>query len=109
LQAIVADPGNPIRRLNYVDTRQSMKNGGGPACLRLRVVLTEEEKALSHQGIYLTETLYNDLRSWANRFYRDRLHPDDLADPRLAEESKTALDALTQLLGLGSLYSFQKE
>jgi succinylarginine dihydrolase len=109
LKAVVADSGNPVRRLHYADTRQSMKNGGGPACLRLRIVLTEEEKALSHQGIYLTQMLYNDLRSWADRFYRDRLHSDDLADPALAEESKTALDALTQLLGLGSLYSFQKE
>jgi succinylarginine dihydrolase len=109
LEAIVADAGNPVRRLHYSDTRQSMKNGGGPACLRLRVVLTEEEKARSHQGIYLTETLYGDLRSWADSFYRDRLHPDDLADPALAEESRTALDVLTQLLGLGSLYSFQKE
>ncbi len=109
LQEVVADPGNPIRRLHYVDTRQSMKNGGGPACLRLRVVLTEEEKALTHQRIFLTETLYNDLQSWADRFYRDRLHPEDLADPALAEESNDALDALTQLLDLGSLYSFQKE
>jgi succinylarginine dihydrolase len=109
LQDVVADLGSPIRRLHYVDTRQSMKNGGGPACLRLRVVLTEEEKALAHQRIFLTETLYNDLKSWADRFYRDRLLPEDLADPALAEESNAALDALTQLLDLGSLYSFQKE
>jgi succinylarginine dihydrolase len=73
------------------------------------VVLTEEEKALAHQGTYLTDTLYSNLRTWADRFYRDRIEPLDLADPALAEESKTALDELTQLLDLGSLYSFQKE
>ena len=28
----------PIRQLVPVDVRQSMANGGGPACLRLRVV-----------------------------------------------------------------------
>ena len=28
----------PIRRVEVVDVRQSMANGGGPACLRLRVV-----------------------------------------------------------------------
>ena len=28
----------PIRRVLPVDVRQSMANGGGPACLRLRVV-----------------------------------------------------------------------
>ena len=37
LEALVAGNG-PIRRLVPVDVRQSMANGGGPACLRLRVV-----------------------------------------------------------------------
>jgi succinylarginine dihydrolase len=37
LQALVAGNG-PIRQLEVVDVRQSMANGGGPACLRLRVV-----------------------------------------------------------------------
>jgi succinylarginine dihydrolase len=109
LRQVIADAGNPIRHLHYTDTRQSMKNGGGPACLRLRVALTEAEKALAHQATFLTDKLYSDLRTWADRFYRDRIEPLDLADPALAEESKAALDALTQLLDLGSLYSFQKE
>ncbi len=109
LLQIVADTGNHIQHLHYADIRQSMKNGGGPACLRLRVVLTEREKELVNPGTYLTETLYNNLRAWANRYYRDRLEPGDLTDPALVKETKTALDALTQLLDLGSLYSFQKE
>lgn len=37
LEALVAGNG-PIRRLVPVDVRESMGNGGGPACLRLRVV-----------------------------------------------------------------------
>jgi succinylarginine dihydrolase len=37
LEALVAGNG-PIRRLVPVDVRESMANGGGPACLRLRVV-----------------------------------------------------------------------
>ena len=37
LQALVAGNG-PIRELIPVDVRESMANGGGPACLRLRVV-----------------------------------------------------------------------
>jgi len=37
LQAMIAGNG-PIRRLEIVDVRESMANGGGPACLRLRVV-----------------------------------------------------------------------
>jgi succinylarginine dihydrolase len=37
LEEMVAGNG-PIRKLFVVDVRQSMANGGGPACLRLRVV-----------------------------------------------------------------------
>jgi len=44
LGRIVAED-NPITEVQFVDVRQSMHNGGGPACLRLRVVLTEEELA----------------------------------------------------------------
>ena len=42
------------------------------------------------------------------KHYRDKLHPDDLADPSLMEESYLFLDELTALLNLGSIYSFQK-
>jgi succinylarginine dihydrolase len=108
LESLVADSGNPIRTVHYVNIRQSMKNGGGPACLRLRVVLTDEEQALSHQGVYLTSNLYQDLKDWACRHYRDRLLPEDFADSRLIDENRIALDELTQLLQLGSIYDFQK-
>jgi succinylarginine dihydrolase len=107
LEEIVA-LANPIRDVLYVDLRQSMKNGGGPACVRLRVVLTPEEMSLTHQAVYLTNQLYEDLNSWGDRYYRDRLTIDDLSDPHLPEESRAALDALTQILKLGSIYLFQK-
>ena len=85
-----------------------MHNGGGPACLRLRVVLTETERAAVAPGIWITPRRHADLLSWVDKHYRDRLTPDDLADPQLLEESRTALDRLTRLLKLGSLYDFQR-
>ena len=99
---------NPIGGARFVDVRQSMKNGGGPACLRLRVVLTQREMVLAHQGVFFTEELYRELKQWGECRYRDALGLDDLADPALAEESRTALDELTGILRLGSVYSFQK-
>ncbi|MCZ6634512.1 MAG: N-succinylarginine dihydrolase, partial [bacterium] len=99
---------SPIREVYYVDVRQSMKNGGGPACLRLRVVLTETELDRMHQGVCLTNGVYEALRAWVARFYRDRLQVDDLADPLLLEESRRGLDVLTQILKLGSVYRFQQ-
>jgi succinylarginine dihydrolase len=108
LESLVADSSNPIRMVHYANIRQSMKNGGGPACLRLRVVLTDKERAVTHQAVYLTPNLYQDLKDWACRHYRDRLLPEDLADPRLIEENRAALDELTQILQFGSIYDFQR-
>ncbi len=97
-----------IASVRYVDLQQSMQNGGGPACLRLRVVMTEAQIAAMHQGVIWTPSLHTRLQAWVERNYRDRLHPTDLTDPQLLNESRQALDELTSLLGLGSLYGFQR-
>ncbi len=101
--------GTPIRRIVYVDVRQSMKNGGGPACLRLRVVLRDQERRAVHANIVYSAKLHQRLLKWGDAHYRDRLHPRDLADPALLRESRTALDELTDILELGPFYDFQRE
>ena len=85
-----------------------MKNGGGPACLRLRVQLTDVEAGALAGHVLVDDPLEAALRAWVERHYRDRLRPDDLADPALAREGMRALDELTQLLQLGALYDFQR-
>ena len=96
--------GGPVDELIHFDLRQSMRNGGGPACLRLRVVLTEAEAGALHQGVLMTEVLYHALAAWVERHYRDRLAPGDLADPALAQEVGCALEELTGILDLPGLY-----
>lgn len=98
----------PIGEVLVFDLRESMKNGGGPACLRLRVVLNEAERRAVAPGVWIDDGLFTRLDAWIGKHYRDRLAPGDLADPKLLDESRTALDELTQILGLGSLYDFQR-
>lgn len=98
----------PIKAVKYFDVKQSMQNGGGPACLRLRVVLTEQERAAVNPAVLMNDQLFATLNSWVDTHYRDRLTAADLADPQLLQESRTALDELTQILQLGSVYSFQR-
>ncbi len=105
LQSLI-ESGGAIDELISFDLRQSMRNGGGPACLRLRVVLTEAESAAMHQGVVMTEQLYESLVVWVEKHYRDRLSPADLADPGLALEVQVALDRLREILGLAGLYAF---
>ena len=99
--------GCPINEVKVFDLRESMRNGGGPACLRLRVALKEQELAACNQGVLMNDNLYNSLTDWVERHYRDRLSEQDLADPQLLIENRSALDALTKILDLGSIYPFQ--
>ncbi|PPC78038.1 N-succinylarginine dihydrolase [Pokkaliibacter plantistimulans] len=100
--------GTPIREVKVFNLTQSMSNGGGPACLRLRVVLNEAEQAAVNPAVWMNDGLFSRLNGWVDRHYRDRLVEADLADPQLLLESRTALDELTGILALGAVYPFQR-
>lgn len=105
----LAASNGPIGRVEYVDVRQSMRNGGGPACLRLRVVLTDDELAATNPAMRMTDDLHARLSAWAIRWYRETLTAQDLADPDLLDETRGALDELTGILALGAdFYPFQR-
>lgn len=99
--------GGPIAELLLLDLRQSMRNGGGPACLRLRVPLVDTERASIDARIFLDAALADELERWIRKHYRDRLAPPDLGDPQLLDQSRRALDELTTLLRLPPVYPFQ--
>lgn len=109
LSSLTEDEGpvRLVRLVRYVDVRESMKNGGGPACLRLRVPLCDAALADVHPGVRFDPALHARLAAWVEAHYRDALTPDDLGDPSLLAESRRALEALTTMLGLDSLYDFQ--
>lgn len=97
-----------IQDIRFVDVRQSMQNGGGPACLRLRVALTDDELAAVNDRFILDDKLLAELNRWVEKHYRDQIKPEDLSDPNLAIETFAALDDLTRIFGLGSFYEFQR-
>lgn len=107
IERLITDSENPISLVHFVDLDQSMANGGGPACLRLRVPMNEKELSSMHQGVLINENLLEHLEQWVIKHYRAELKKEDLLDPLLLRESFSALDELTQLLNLGSIYSFQ--
>lgn len=98
------DDANPITGVRYMDLRQSMRNGGGPACLRLRLWLNEAEWQAVHPGVVWSDTLSHTLKIWVKKHYRDRLRAADLADPELLRETQEAYRELELLLGLEGVY-----
>jgi len=99
----------PIGDVHYVDVRQSMRNGGGPACLRLRVTLTEAEWEQVNLGNKFSPELYERLKDWIHKHYRETLAPEDIRNSDIMLESFAALDELTKIMGLGNMfYPFQR-
>ena len=105
---LVASNG-PIGDVRFIDVRQSMRNGGGPACLRLRVTLTDTEWVQVNSGNKFTPALYKNLKGWIHKYYRENLAPEDIRDPAIMSESFSALNELTDIMNLGSdFYPFQR-
>jgi succinylarginine dihydrolase len=107
LERVVSEE-TPVAAVHYVDVNDSMRNGGGPACLRLRVRLTPEEERALGGRVMLDDRTYEALRACIGARYRDRVTLIDLEDPAFVDECRVALDELTTILGLGAVYEFQR-
>jgi succinylarginine dihydrolase len=107
IDRVIADAANPLKRVIYMDVRESMRNGGGPACLRLRVPMTDADLGAMNRAVLVDAAKLAELRAWVTKHYRESLLPSDLADPALLRESCDALDELTKILSLGPIYDFQ--
>lgn len=99
LEEHVAGNG-PIRRLVPVDVRQSMANGGGPACLRLRVVA---DPTTVDPRFIADETKLDRMADVIAEHWPESIAPDQLADPALVEQVQKARLALLDACGLGEL------
>jgi succinylarginine dihydrolase len=99
LEAMAAGNG-PIRKLALVDVRQSMANGGGPACLRLRVVA---DPAAVDPRFLVDEARLDAIAACVEAHWPEEIRPADLADPALAARAEAARAALLDLLRLSEL------
>ncbi|MBB4632115.1 N-succinylarginine dihydrolase [Sphingosinicella soli] len=99
LDTMLAGNG-PIRAYHFIDVRESMKNGGGPACLRLRVAVSEAALAAIDARFLLDDAKADALERLIERHWPESIAPDDLGNPALWETAWEARRALFQLLEL---------
>ena len=99
LDAMLASNG-PIRRVLPVDVRQSMANGGGPACLRLRVVA---DPARVDPRFLLDDAKIARIEAVVAAHWPQSLRPEQLGDPALAAQVIAARNELLRVLSLDEL------
>lgn len=92
-----------IQKVIALNVRQSMRNGGGPACLRLRVPLQGRELSGIHRGAILNSQRIDQLCSSIDRYYPDQIHSENLADPKLIQLARKATRDIYRILGLSRL------
>ncbi|ATE65104.1 N-succinylarginine dihydrolase [Rhizorhabdus dicambivorans] len=97
VEAILA-ANNPINEAIVVDVRESMRNGGGPACLRLRVPVDEAARAAIDPRFLLDERRWETLCALVERHWPESIDAAQLADPALWDAVGAAHDALDALL-----------
>jgi succinylarginine dihydrolase len=90
----------PIRRVEVVDVRQSMANGGGPACLRLRVVA---DPASVDPRFIVDPPKLDRIADVIRRYWPQQIHRDELQQPALIAEIENARGALLDALDLPEL------
>ena len=90
----------PIRRAEVVDVRQSMANGGGPACLRLRVVA---DPAQVDPRFIVDDSKLDSIADIVRRMWPEEIHSSELQTPRLIDDIEAARAALLELLDLEKL------
>jgi succinylarginine dihydrolase len=89
-----------IRRVNFVDVRQSMANGGGPACLRLRVACDPAEV---DPRFLVGEDKLDRLAKVIGDHWPEQISSDDIQSPALIADVERARQALLQALELAEL------
>jgi succinylarginine dihydrolase len=99
LQILIAGNG-PIREVRVVDVRQSMANGGGPACLRLRVVA---DPATIDPRFLADEAKLDRLGDCISKLWPEEVAPKDLEDPHAWARMESARQALFEMLELSEL------
>ena len=97
IQLWIDDATNPIRRVRYLALDQSMGNGGGPACLRLRAMLSCEQISMLGLRFKATDARILRLRSEVSKHYSDSIVLSDLARLDFAEHSLAATKAIAAL------------
>lgn len=87
-----------IEKLHFVDVSESLRNGGGPACLRLRVELSADQWKDLPQEIKFSADKYAALYEIITRRYPEEITLEDFKDPDFVKKALETTDEIRSIL-----------
>jgi len=99
LEEWIHDDANPIQRIRFLPLDQSMRNGGGPACLRLRATLSPDQVKSLGAAFRASDSRITKLNAIVKQEYPASLHYSDLARLDFAEHATTTTQAIASIIG----------
>lgn len=91
LERWALNPDLSLEKVHYVSLQESMANGGGPACLRLRISLNRDQLAELPPRLFLDAEQYQRVHDWIVKWYPEELALSDLADVSIVEHLQQAV------------------
>lgn len=92
--------GGPVDALHPVEVRESMNNGGGPACLRLRVLVSDEAAHSINAAHLLTERSADRIERVIDTYWPEDVAPTDLGLPEFWQQAAQAREKLIEAIHL---------
>lgn len=99
----ILETNNPIDEIMYFKVSESMANGGGPACLRLRILLSEEERNSINQKCLFNNQIYKNLCEIIEKYYPVKFSLQLLLESKFRSDCQEAVSKINQILGLENL------
>ena len=87
-----------FQRVEFMELRQSMSGGGGPACLRLRVPMNENELSRLQTNAIWSPSLDQSLRQVIQEDYPGSLDSSDFFNKQIARKSHAAIARIKTIL-----------
>ena len=91
--------------IDYCPLAESMRNGGGPACLRLRISLTPSQIDQIPASMRISLSTLSQLRKLVETEYPEKVEPSDFVNPDFAEQCERISLQIARLWGANSVVS----
>ncbi len=100
MEKVGAHYNNKIDEITYLDLKQSMRNGGGPACLRLRIPLAQDSisELKASVRVIADEEMLRELEKMVEKYYPDKLIPQGLRSAEIYNNCREFLEGLSGLV-----------